>query len=239
MIKAELENKVFTTFFKKGDYSCLNKKTTKYFLRENNIKFKYVKAIRNNHVTSYIIKRDHLMKANLNKLCKKYQEKKDIIELSKKYDFPPFNLKRAIEQKLHIKIDTDLNEVDCFTNPETSAKVNKFAEKFEYKIEKILKRKGCQYKTQNDLIKAGITPTPDFLLTEPLIFNGKNIVWIDAKMMFGGNNWFTKSKLKKQNNKYLLNFGEGLFVFRYSYSEVLTIPNGNFCSYKEFKEKLK
>ena len=236
MISLELEFDIFHRFFIKGEYIKLDKNdpSLQSFLQKNEIKFKYVNAIRNNHITNHIIQQHHKIVYKKAKILKEYERGESVLELSKKYDYPPFGLSKI----LNINIDIPEN-LDSFTNPKISKMVNEKSYRFEIVLGEKLKKLGLKFRTQEDLIAQGVSPTPDFLFDEEITLNsGEKIIWIDAKNSFGGNNKFTKSRLKKQNDKYIKHFGHGMFVFRYSYSEGIKLDNTILSEFKQLRKIL-
>lgn len=181
----------------------------------------------------------HTKLAQIHDICKLYNN--NLLTLSKKYDIPPYQLFNWITKKCSIasqERDVAIAN-DDYTNPEKQRLSQEQAERFERHIARQLKKAGIPYQTQDELIKTGSHLTPDFLIQTPIQLDGKLIHWIDAKNYYGGNNPFTKKSLKPQAKKYNIAYGQGLFVFRYSYADKLMIDNTNLMSYKEFKQALK
>ena len=223
MISKRLEKLIFQTTFQKGNYTRLRKRDVKNILESHNLKFKYLNAIRNNHIMNHIIQRHHTIVKLKPEIEKLYKNGKTLLDLSQQYDFPLYGLAKILDIT---SIPDNMKEMDNYMNPDVGRIVNKKAQAFEQKLEAKLRKLGLKFKTQDDLIREGISPTPDFLLDQPYTLkDGTTIIWIDAKNMFGGDNWFTRSKLKKQNEKYIKHFGQGMFVFRYSYSKALKLKN--------------
>jgi hypothetical protein len=75
---------------------------------------------------------------------------------------------------------------------------------------------GVEFTTERDARNSPQQPnalTPDFLLTQPVIINGRVVYWIDAKNypMYGGR--LVAKGLIRQAQKYTEAFGPGAFVF--------------------------
>lgn len=236
MISAEIEELV-KQYIIPGDYTQTKRATIQHFLQKHNIAFKYFSAIRSNHMLNKIIKHSYVLHKHLDRIIKEYEQGKSIVNLSKKFDVPPCNLLRAVEKQLKRTINEDVSSYDRYTCGITQKENLKKSEKFEERVGNVLRNRGIRFKTQVQLIKENISPTPDFLLDTPLVYDGIPIIWIDAKYMFGGNNSFTRNVLEKQNTKYEKHFGKGLFVFRYSYSEAL-VTNSHLTSFSLFRDAL-
>lgn len=237
MIPYNTEINIFKTLFQKGNYKKLKiNDTIKDVLKKYNISFKIARAIVSNYTTDHVIKQHHLINHKLKKL---HITDENILEVSKKIDFPPYQLLRMCEKNYKRKFKGETIELclknDDYSNPINMRKIGEKALQFEKRLEKYLKKSGLEYQTQDDLTKIGSQLTPDFLLKEPLLYKGEKIIWIDAKNSFGANNSFSRKNLDKQNKKYNNYFGQGLFVFHYSYSDELKIDKGIFIDYNEFK----
>jgi len=241
MIPHTIEINIFKTLFQKGNYKKLKiNNTIKDVLKNYNITFKIARAIVSNYTTDHVIKQHHLINHKLKKL---HITDDNILEVSKKIDFPPYQLLKMCEKSYGRKFKGETVELclknDDYSNPLNMRKIGEKALKFEKRVEKYLKKSAIEYQTQDDLIKIGSKLTPDFLLKEPLIYKGDKIIWIDAKNSFGANNSFSRKNLEKQNKKYNDHFGQGLFIFHYSYSDALKINKGIFIDYDEFKKLLR
>lgn len=235
MIPYTTEINIFKSLFQKGNYKKV--KISDDILKKYNITFKIARAIVSNYTTDHVIKQFHLIQHKINKL---QITDENILEVSKKIDFPPYQLLKMCEKRYGQKYKNEIVKL-CLENDDYSnmKKIGEKALKFEKRVEKYLKKSNIEYQTQDDLTKLGSKLTPDFLLKEPLIYKGEKIIWIDAKNSFGANNSFSRKNLNKQNKKYNDYFGQGLFVFHYSYSDALKIANGIFTDYDEFKKLLK
>uniref|UniRef100_A0A7J2TJV9 CDAN1-interacting nuclease 1 n=1 Tax=Archaeoglobus fulgidus TaxID=2234 RepID=A0A7J2TJV9_ARCFL len=76
-------------------------------------------------------------------------------------------------------------------------------------IEEKLKSLGIKFKKEKEL---KTQKTPDFLLEEPMEFCGKNVFWIESKVVFADQKIYDLY-FEKQFKKYLELFGDGMVVF--------------------------
>jgi len=100
-------------------------------------------------------------------------------------------------------------------------------------VEAYLARKGVSFATQAQQVEAyaehecRLGPTPDFLLTSPLLINGQPAQWIEVKNFYGVGlvdglkEWMPHVKMQRQVAKYTDTFGPGAVLFSYGYSEAL------------------
>jgi hypothetical protein len=111
---------------------------------------------------------------------------------------------------------------------------------FEKEIEKILVKNNVKYKTQEILCKEQIKEhdkcisTPDFLISSKFILNDIDIKWIDAKNFYGANNKFIISSIKKQTEKYVRLYGNGIIIFKLGCNEKLVFDNMICMGYDQF-----
>jgi len=177
-------------------------------------------------------------------LIKKYQQKKNVLKLSKRYGLSPMTIMRYIletKYKRKIKdIASTLSDIDNFDltqfniasksdiyNQIEQSDVATEAADFEKRIEKILSDRSVKFQTQEELVEEQIAlygkaiNTPDFLIKSDLIINNHKIKWIDAKNFYGSNINFVKRKIQKQIIKYINTYGPGLIIFKYGFNSEL------------------
>jgi hypothetical protein len=224
----------------------MNNINEKYNLTNNKLTINQIISIKNIYTHDLIIKKyKHLLK-NIKNIYNDYMKKKDILYLSKKYNYPPVGLFRIIlkyknKNKKQIydilnnptQFLNDVNKMqlqialnnDIFLN--VSSEQNIYATNFELDIENnILKKNNIQYMTQNELSKEQIKlygkpiNTPDFV-TFNLNINNVQINWIDAKNYYGANINFVYDKTLKQIEKYINTYGMGCIIYKYGFSSKL------------------
>jgi hypothetical protein len=230
------------------------------FKEYNNI-LEQIKSIRSSYIKNKMIFNHQSLLKNTNKIIKDYNNKVNILEISKNYDGSPLNIMRVILLKTNSKErikkffnnpsllnDYDYEQFNLAKENDDFALINqdeilKKATEFEKQIEEIIIKNNILYKTQEDLTQEQIKThgkafsTPDFLIESELKINNRNIKWIDAKNFYGSNIKFVKSKIEEQTKKYLNNYGDGCIIFKLGFNEIYS-ENKNilFLSWNSFKE---
>lgn len=208
-------------------------------------------SLRNSCIRYKMIKRHHILIKNTKKMIEDYNNKMDILNISKKYDGSPLNILRIIYAKIYPNIPfkklinndgyNKLNEDDKKQFIKAN-KYDKFAiinqQKihdasllFEKEIEKLLVKHNIKYKTQEMLCKEQIVEhgkcisTPDFLILSKFVINNVDVKWIDAKNFYGADNKFVLDSIKKQTKKYVELYGSGIVIFKLGCNEKLVFDN--------------
>ena len=179
-----------------------------------------------------------------------YRKGEDVVELSKRFDFPPMNLFRAILKargwsKSRIrddlrKPDGRLNERDLeqFKKAEKADRVSNVdqsetqerAETFEDILCRFFEQKGVRIRRQPEMVAEQMAEhgrpvrTPDLLILDDVRINGEPVAWIDAKHFYGADVSFQRKKTTKQMGRYIEEWGQGAIVFRHGFCENLHIP---------------
>lgn len=192
----------------------------------------------------------HRMMARGDKFKQLYENGESILNLSKRFDFPPVAIFRAILtsrgwSKLRIKEalrspKKRLSERDQreFASAEEKDRVTNvdqgetalLADLFEVVLGNYLDDLGINYRRQDELLKEQQKEhgrplnTPDFLIMDRLVINGQEVAWIDAKNFYGANVSFAKKKTKKQMNRYIDEWGAGAIVYRHGFCKGVVIP---------------
>jgi len=247
------EKMISRQLIKKGHYGKMSKqmkKSVKRAMKKTLLHFEQVQSLRRNLLRMKIMKKHTSLQKMRNKLEKEYNY--NIIHLSKKYDFAPVSLFRAIlkekysldKQQLKILLhqpNIHLNpkmlkefkiakENDIINGANNKEMLEK-SQEYENKIGKFLDKHNIDYKTQEELTeeqKKNIgyaVNTPDFLLTNTVIINGKQVNWIEVKDFYGAYHWNIKKKIQKQINKYITAYGSGALVFSLGCSKKLKFKN--------------
>lgn len=84
----------------------------------------------------------------------------------------------------------------------TSSQAHAEAFKWEEAIHAFLKERGVNFLTEEDMLAANSTNTPDVLLLDDCIINGRPVRWIDAKNYYGSGlrtSYMMVNKTKKTN----------------------------------------
>ena len=192
----------------------------------------------------------HKLQRNSGKLRRLYEEGVSVVELSKRFDYPPMNVFRSILKsrgwsKIKIKEalrapEKKLNKRDQeeFVNAEGADRVSnvdqsenaKRADLFEEALCEHFENKGVRIRRRPEMVaeqtKIHGKPirTPDLLLLDNVIVNGQPIAWVDAKHFYGADLRFQRKKTIKQMNRYIEEWGQGAIVFRHGFSANLRIP---------------
>ncbi|VVU95497.1 Protein of unknown function TPD sequence-motif [seawater metagenome] len=233
----------------RGDFGNTSKKELKKIKEKINnekIGIKIINSIRNQYLKHKAYKTHPSLKKNLKKILEDYKSN-DILSLSKIYDNSPMSIFRLIIKKMYKfkKFNSSslkhlserdyqqflLAENNDLVAPLDQEESSKRSKNFEDKIEKVLKKKEIKYKTQEDLVKEQTEEsgrphaTPDFLLEEQIMINGKRVNWIEVKNFYGLSKNFMMKKIIKQVENYKKIWGEGCLLFRYGVSDNLDIED--------------
>ena len=182
-------------------------------------------------------------------MLRKYEGGESVLSLSKRYDFPPVNLFRAIlsarnwsknriketlrepEQKLN---ERDLKEFRKAEAEDRVTHVNQSethhaADLFEKVLCDHFDANGVRFRTQTDLLKEQVEAegrpvrTPDLLMLDHVEINGVPVAWIDAKHFYGANLSFQRKKTQKQVNRYVEEWGHGAIIYRHGFCDGLKL----------------
>jgi len=176
-------------------------------------------------------------------MLRKYEGGESVLSLSKRYDFPPVNLFRAILSarnwsKNRIKEtlrepDKKLKERDLieFRKAEAEDRVTHVnqsethhaADLFEKVLCDHFTANGVRFRTQSELLSEQVAAegrpvrTPDLLMLDHVEINGVPVAWIDAKHFYGANLSFQRKKTQKQVNRYSEEWGHGAIIYRHGF----------------------
>ena len=182
-------------------------------------------------------------------MLRKYDGGESVLSLSKRYDFPPVNLFRAILSarnwsKNRIKEtlrepERKLNERDLkeFRKAEAEDRVTHVnqsethhaADLFEKVLCDHFEENGVRFRTQTELLKEQVEAegrpvrTPDLLMLDHVEINGVPVAWIDAKHFYGANLSFQRKKTQKQVNRYVEEWGHGAIIYRHGFCDGLKL----------------
>ena len=256
-ISTDIENKIVKLINIHGFYGKLDNNMIHdilKFLKKNfkNIKEGIILSVRSAYIIDKIIFNHDKLKRNSLELYNEYLKNKDVIKISKKYDFSPMSIIRQFllimgYSKKNIKSilkdpklisDKNLGEQIEFINNndlDIFAKVNQdvqhdLSENFELEISDFLRVHKVKFLTQDELSLDQIKEfgkainTPDFLIKSELYINGFRVYWIDAKNFYGANTWLIKYSINKQIKKYIDKWGPGCIIFKDGLSENLKFP---------------
>lgn len=163
-----------------------------------------------------------------------------IIELSKRFDYPPIYLLKAIfvhrggmtprqvdalfepGASYDLISQRDAAQIDLAKGCDADINADAVIAR-QHELEFVAIFKGIPHKTEADLIKEGSKTTPDILFEPPISINGTLIHWIDYKDYVGAPGTFLVSKLRKQAEKYKVAHGFGAFAFNSGYVAFLDL----------------
>ena len=175
-----------------------------------------------------------------------YKQGMSVVELSKKYDFPPMNIFRQIlsekgwsKSKIKESVRAPsrfsererkefeaAEEADRVSNVDQS-ETHLRADVFETILADWFEEQGVRLRRQPELVKEQTTQiggpklTPDILFLDHVEINGQPVAWIDAKHFYGSDVGFQRKKMLKQMMRYINEWGSGAIVFRHGFSENL------------------
>ena len=175
-----------------------------------------------------------------------YKQGMSVVELSKKYDFPPMNIFRQILaekgwSKTKIKeavrapsrfSERERKEFEAAEEADRVSNVDQSethlrADVFETILADWFEEQGVRLRRQPELVKeqsieiGGPKLTPDILFLDHVEINGQPVAWIDAKHFYGADVGFQRKKMSKQMMRYINEWGSGAIVFRHGFSENL------------------
>lgn len=178
-----------------------------------------------------------------------YREGMSIVELSKKFDFPPMNIfrvvlkemgwsKSRIKETLRAPSKFKERERNEFKSAEAADRVSNVdqsethsrADIFEDILADWFEEQGVRVRRQSEMVKEQMAEhgrpvnTPDLLFLDHVEINGEPVAWIDAKHFYGADVNFQRKKIVKQAGRYVDTWGQGALVFRHGFCENLYIP---------------
>lgn len=182
-------------------------------------------------------------------LYRLYREGARIVDLSKKFDFPPMNIfrlilkemgwsKARIKETLRAPSKFKERERREFEEAEAADRVSNVdqsethyrADIFEDILADWFEDQGVRVRRQGEMVKEQMEEhgrpvnTPDLLFLDHVEINGEPVAWIDAKHFYGADVNFQRKKIVKQAGRYVDTWGQGALVFRHGFCENIHIP---------------
>jgi len=189
------------------------------------------------------------LKSKAKELAKHYRNGTSIVDLSKKYDFPPMNVfrvvleangwsKNKIKDSFRDPASMKQREQEEFEAAEATDRVSNVdqsetqlrADLFEDILADWFEEQGVKLRRQPEMVKeqqqehGRPVRTPDLLFLDDVTINGEPVAWIDAKHFYGADVEFQRKKMKKQMQRYIDEWGSGAIVFRHGFSDNLYLP---------------
>ncbi len=169
-------------------------------------------------------------------LLRRWKNGEPMVKIARRLDFPPIllglillsqdNVGRKRFWKMVREPETvgdkrlraemmAIRKSDILYSPEGAEVQKQRGVKGEEKLAIWLDEQGIKYRTEADL-RGKFPKTPDFLLDEPLDYNGYEIKWIDSKASFGDDIELRKNN-RRQFHQYVTLFGKGLVLYWFGY----------------------
>ena len=130
---------------------------------------------------------------------------------------------------------TEALEIDHFFSPRAHSLQLEKGKLGEEIISFWLKAHKIDFLTEDQLREQSMTKTPDFLLPEPIILEGKKVSWIESKAMFGDEQEH-KYYMKKQFSHYEQMYGHGLVIYWYGFLDTLESNGHAIKGYQFFDQ---
>ncbi len=183
-------------------------------------------------------KKFYRVKAQARRLAFMWQNGMSLVEIARKFEFPPILAslmileQRKISRKQFWKMINDLDavrdrrlrkeleevcRVDIVYSPEGSARQYARGRWGEAKLQTWLNARGMKYETEKEL-RAKYDKTPDILLHKPIEMNGSQKYWIESKATLG-DPYEIRRHIKKQLQPYSDLFGDGAVVYWFGHVE--------------------
>lgn len=189
------------------------------------------------------------LKSRAKALFRLYNEGVSVVDLSKRFDFPPMNIfriiltekrwsKSRIKECLRDPTKMKKREQEEFEKAEAADRVSNVdqsethtrADLFEEVLADWFESRGVKIRRQNEMVSEQRLEhgrpinTPDILFLDHVEINGQPVAWIDAKHFYGADVSFQRKKMSKQMSRYIDEWGSGAVVYRHGFSENLFIP---------------
>ena len=189
------------------------------------------------------------LKSKAKSLSRLYHEGVSVVDLSKRFDFPPMNIfrvilaekrwsKSRIKECLRDPSKMKKREQEEFEKAEAADRVSNVdqsethtrADLFEEILADWFESRGVRIRRQNEMVSEQRLEhgrpinTPDILFLDHVEINGQPVAWIDAKHFYGADVSFQRKKMSKQMSRYIEEWGSGAVVYRHGFSENLFIP---------------
>lgn len=251
-VPLQAEESVASLVVKRGDFGWLTDERVDKMaaaLENENMTLEQALSLRSALLQQKTVYSHHKLRSKGKELARKYREGASIVDLSKKYDFPPVNVFRVVLESMgwskkrikdslrhpssmkqrereEFEAAEAVDRVSSVDQSETQVKADLFedilADWFEQQGIR-LRRQPEMVKEQSELLGRPVR-TPDLLFLDQVYINDQPVAWIDAKHFYGSDVDFQRKKMKKQMNRYIEEWGSGAIMFRHGFSENLYLP---------------
>ena len=251
-VPLQAEERVASLVVKRGDFGWLTDERVDEMaaaLENENMTLEQALSLRSALLQQKTVYSHHKLRSKGKELARQYREGASIVDLSKKYDFPPVNVFRVVLESMgwskkrikdslrhpssmkqrereEFEAAEAVDRVSSVDQSETQVKADLFedilADWFEQQGIR-LRRQPEMVKEQSELLGRPVR-TPDLLFLDHVYINDQPVAWIDAKHFYGSDVDFQRKKMKKQMNRYIEEWGSGAIMFRHGFSENLYLP---------------
>lgn len=251
-VPLQAEERVASLVVKRGDFGWLTDERVDEMaaaLENEKMTLEQALSLRSALLQQKTVYSHHKLRSKGKELARQYREGASIVDLSKKYDFPPVNVfrvvlesmgwsKKRIKESLRQPSSMKQREREEFEAAEAVDRVSSVdqsetqvkADLFEDILADWFEQQGIRLRRQPEMVKEQSellgrpVRTPDLLFLDHVYINDQPVAWIDAKHFYGSDVDFQRKKMKKQMNRYIEEWGSGAIMFRHGFSENLYLP---------------
>ena len=251
-VPLQAEERVASLVVKRGDFGRLTDERVDEMaaaLENEKMTLEQALSLRSALLQQKTVYSHHKLRSKGKELARQYREGASIVDLSKKYDFPPVNVfrvvlesmgwsKKRIKESLRQPSSMKQREREEFEAAEAVDRVSSVdqsetqvkADLFEDILADWFEQQGIRLRRQPEMVKEQSellgrpVRTPDLLFLDHVYINDQPVAWIDAKHFYGSDVDFQRKKMKKQMNRYIEEWGSGAIMFRHGFSENLYLP---------------
>ena len=251
-VPLQAEERVASLVVKRGDFGWLTDDRVDEIaaaLENEKMTLEQALSLRSALLQQKTVYSHHKLRSKGKELARQYREGASIVDLSKKYDFPPVNVfrvvlesmgwsKKRIKESLRHPSSMKQREREEFEAAEAVDRVSSVdqsetqvkADLFEDILADWFEQQGIRLRRQPEMVKEQSellgrpVRTPDLLFLDHVYINDQPVAWIDAKHFYGSDVDFQRKKMKKQMNRYIEEWGSGAIMFRHGFSENLYLP---------------
>ena len=237
---------------KKGEFGWLEDSRVDeigQFVNDKNMNLDQALSLRSALLQQKTVYSHGRLKSKAKSLFRLYNEGVSVVDLSKRFDFPPMNIfriilaekrwsKSRIKECLREPTKMKKREQEEFEKAEAADRVSNVdqsethsrADLFEEVLADWFESRGVNLRRQNEMVSEQRLEhgrpinTPDILFLDHVEINGQPVAWIDAKHFYGADVSFQRKKMTKQMSRYIEEWGSGAVVYRHGFSENLFIP---------------
>lgn len=214
-------------------YDSLNAQEDVDRLLEQGYDHRLLDTLYSQKMSRDVKKRFHFVRPKAPKMLKEWKQGKTLMQIANQYHFPPIltamfifeedgatrkqfwefiRSPELLESEQTAKEVMEITEKDPVYSPLANERQKERGLWGEDLLQTWLNEQDITYKTENDLRSGEGQKTPDCLLDEPMLYDGKKICWIESKASFGDNVEF-RFNSRKQLCPYTQLFGPGLVVY--------------------------